>query len=407
MQISNIPPKFPLPFAASAGGPYITFPIPTPSQIGIGDGRASLHDGFPPLCFTAIAAGGKPPFGEDFQGILYWLSLAAQWQQATGGYPYDATWQAAVGGYPVGGLAGSLTIPGMMWRSTVDNNLTNPDAAGAGWVVNHRVALAADLNLYVAQNGSDASGNFGLSSGSPLALLQTAVGIVNGSYDLRNSNVNIHLIAGGTNTFGPPSAGQPVAIVRSPFVGGTGIVTIVADSAVTVAGGTGNGIEGIDGASFEVSGPMTLTGRSGIAAFGGANIYAGAGLVYGTTTVADIEIEAAQVQRLGNDTISGSTVDHVIIRAAGQMLIPAPITTTLSGTPSWSDAFINTFADGVAFVPGWTFTPGPTSATGRRFETATAGGIYTGSSPTPNVDNGYLAGNSAGVCNTVGFGWYD
>ena len=57
MQSSNIPSKIPLPFAYSASGSYINT-IPTASQIGIVNGKASLTDGFPPLTFSPISAGG-------------------------------------------------------------------------------------------------------------------------------------------------------------------------------------------------------------------------------------------------------------------------------------------------------------------------------------------------------------
>ena len=64
MLASQIPTKFSVPFANSAGGSYIRA-IPTASQIGIVDGAASLTDGFPPLNFLTLGAGGIPPFGQD------------------------------------------------------------------------------------------------------------------------------------------------------------------------------------------------------------------------------------------------------------------------------------------------------------------------------------------------------
>ena len=41
--------------------------------------RASYEQGFPALNMTPIAAGGVPPSGQDFNGILYDLSNAALW----------------------------------------------------------------------------------------------------------------------------------------------------------------------------------------------------------------------------------------------------------------------------------------------------------------------------------------
>jgi hypothetical protein len=131
MQSTNIPTKIPLPFANSAGAGYITA-IPVTSQIGIVDGRASLHDGFPPLNFTAISSGGIPPFGADVNGILFESTAILQWQQAGGFFPYDSAFSAYVGGYPKGAVIQAAAFAGF-WTSTSENNTTNPDTGGAGW----------------------------------------------------------------------------------------------------------------------------------------------------------------------------------------------------------------------------------------------------------------------------------
>src|SRR5665213_1923472 len=78
---SSVPPKFPIPWGVSAGTSYITYPVPTASQIGITNCRASLTDGFPPLTFTAAAGGGCPPFGQDLNGILKQDTLC-HWSQS-------------------------------------------------------------------------------------------------------------------------------------------------------------------------------------------------------------------------------------------------------------------------------------------------------------------------------------
>src|ERR1700733_10951473 len=96
---SSSPPKFPIPWAASAGIPYIRS-IPVPSQIGLQNGAASLTTGFPPLTFTPAGAGGPPPFGEDFNGILKQITQWSQWQAAGGPIFYDSAFATAIGGYP-------------------------------------------------------------------------------------------------------------------------------------------------------------------------------------------------------------------------------------------------------------------------------------------------------------------
>lgn len=133
MSASQIPSKFPIPWANNAGSAYIRS-IPQNSQIGIQNCAASLTDGFPPLTFVPSSAGGCPPFGQDFNGILNQISLWSQWQSAGGPIFYDSGFASSIGGYPKGATVASSVTFGLLWTSTVDNNTTNPDTGGAGWV---------------------------------------------------------------------------------------------------------------------------------------------------------------------------------------------------------------------------------------------------------------------------------
>lgn len=131
MQQSNAPTKLVLPFA-NAGGKNT---IPTASQIGITAGAASLVDGFPPLTRTPLAGGGVPPSGLDMNGVLYSVTALARWLNAGGAYPYDSTYanDSNVGGYPKGSRVLRSDGTGY-WLNTSDNNVSDPEAGGAGWV---------------------------------------------------------------------------------------------------------------------------------------------------------------------------------------------------------------------------------------------------------------------------------
>ena len=131
MQVSQVPPFFTLAFAKNAGTGY-THQVPQASQILVNPGAASLNDGFPPLTFVAVEAGGVPPLGQDFNGILNQTTAGLQWLQAGGLPTYNAAFSTAIGGYPKGCVLVRADNTGF-WVSTVDNNLTNPDTAGAGW----------------------------------------------------------------------------------------------------------------------------------------------------------------------------------------------------------------------------------------------------------------------------------
>lgn len=132
MLISSIPVKIPTPFAGGAVGPY-TRAVPIPSQIGIQAGAASFTDGFPPVCFLSVGAGGTPPWGADVNGVLNQMTQWLRWHMAGAPVAWDSAFSTAIGGYPAGAIVGSTATLGLFFISSVDNNLTNPDAGGANW----------------------------------------------------------------------------------------------------------------------------------------------------------------------------------------------------------------------------------------------------------------------------------
>lgn len=127
MQLTQQPTLVPLAFAAGAPGGDIT-PPPLLSQIGIANGRASLTDGFPPLCFTPVTSGGVPPFGADFNGIHNLTTQHSRWSSAGGGYLYSSAFAVLpqVGGYPRGAVLIS-SGGGRRWMNQLDGNMTDPD----------------------------------------------------------------------------------------------------------------------------------------------------------------------------------------------------------------------------------------------------------------------------------------
>lgn len=131
MNQSDLPDRFPIPFANGATGSTIRA-LPTNHQTATStDAPASLEDGFPIECFTPEGSGGVPPNGKDFNAILKWLSEQAQWTQAGGPAIYNAAFSAAIGGYPKGARLASSVTAGAEWLNLVDGNTTNPDGVGA------------------------------------------------------------------------------------------------------------------------------------------------------------------------------------------------------------------------------------------------------------------------------------
>ena len=143
MLASQIPAKVPLPFANNG----TKNAIPIASQIGVTPGAASLADGFPPLTFTPLAAGGVPPAGADFNGILNLITAVQQWQSAGGSFKYDAEFSTSIGGYPKGSILIG-TSNDVNWISLADNNATDPDSGtAANWGALDAFGIAAVTGL--------------------------------------------------------------------------------------------------------------------------------------------------------------------------------------------------------------------------------------------------------------------
>lgn len=143
MQASAIPSKIQLPFANSG----TKNAIPVASQISVKPGAASYTDGFPPLTFTDLAAGGVPPSGADFNGILNAITAVQQWQSAGGVFKYDSAFSTAIGGYPAGAVLESAD-GSTLWMNLADNNTTDPDGANpANWAPAAAYGIAAITGL--------------------------------------------------------------------------------------------------------------------------------------------------------------------------------------------------------------------------------------------------------------------
>jgi hypothetical protein len=200
MLASQVPVSFPIPFANGAGAGYIRS-IPTSSQIGVQNGAASLTDGFPPLTFLAVTAGGVPPFGQDMNGLLNQISAGVQWFQVGGNPTYNAAYAISIGGYPNGAVLQSGDGTGM-WRSTVDNNTTDPDASAASFTgsISGTTLTVTAVASGTVQVGQVLSGT-GITSGTIITALGTGTG-GNGTYIVQTSQTassTTITASGGTN----------------------------------------------------------------------------------------------------------------------------------------------------------------------------------------------------------------
>lgn len=142
------PDNLQLPFAYS--GTKNVIPVPT-----TGTGKASFTAGFPPITMQAISAGGIPPEGKDFNGILFDITSHTLWVNAGGQYRFDAALSTAIGGYPAGMVLQSND--GLSaYVSAVDDNTTDfnstPSSIGTLWLPYEGAAFS---NVAVATTGGN------------------------------------------------------------------------------------------------------------------------------------------------------------------------------------------------------------------------------------------------------------
>lgn len=295
--LSSSPPiAVPLPFANS--GTKNT--IPTASQIGITPGAASLTDGFPPLTFTPISAGGVPPFGADFNGILNMLSQTVRWVQAGGGFVYGSTFATNVSGYPKGALLLRSSLDGF-WLNQTDGNTSDPDASGAGWTdpFEGRLIGVQTFNasgtytptpgtksvvVEVVGGGGAGGGTAACAAGqSAAAAGGGAGGFAKSRITSGFSGVAVTVGAGGTPTSasagGNGGTSSFGALLSAP--GGTGGTADAATSSFPHVSGYGNGgAIGVGGNIFNATGGAGSSGfgvssSNVISGSGGASYYGG------------------------------------------------------------------------------------------------------------------------------------
>lgn len=124
------PPTLLEAIASSAGSSFITNPMPNSPT---GTNAASIQGGFPPITMTNEQAGGEPPLGQDMNGLMFLVSSHTLYVESGQLYPYSSALSTAIGGYALGTILGMADGTGI-WMSIVNNNTSNPDTGGAGWI---------------------------------------------------------------------------------------------------------------------------------------------------------------------------------------------------------------------------------------------------------------------------------
>lgn len=394
MQFSDIPNKFQIPFANAAGGGYIRN-VPQGSQIGISDGAASLTDGFPPLNFLPIGAGGVPPFGQDMNGIMNQVTLWSRWQNAGAMVRYDVTFATAVGGYPQGAIVSATNGVGF-WYCLIDNNLNNPDTAtnplAAGWLGFFAPIqyLRANAQYFVnPATGSDAYDGTASTVGGghgPWATLQHANDFIS-QFNLNGFNITV--------TCADSLAYLPVFLSA---IAGAGNVLWVGNNATPancritgtskscIVGGYSGQAHSFSGFSVTSSGSYTGDPMLGVHIFGSGTQLTLNNMSYGACLGGHYSADAGALLLLtGTETVTGGCAGsvggngaHASCVNGATLQTPSTITCTVTTAVTFAAGWF--VCSGVAFgqilFTGGTVT-GAGNVTGQRYQVNTNAVIST------------------------------
>ncbi|ASD87935.1 tail fiber protein [Salmonella enterica subsp. diarizonae] len=147
MKLNDKPRQLAVPFASA--GDKNNIPDKATQQTKE-SGNAAYDSGFPPVTMTPISAGGIPPHGKDFNGLMHDITAAIRYVQAGGLYTYNANFAGAIGGYAKDAILAGVSTTAV-WLNTIDDNLTDPEGAdSAGWVN----LLADPLKLFLWQKNN-------------------------------------------------------------------------------------------------------------------------------------------------------------------------------------------------------------------------------------------------------------
>ena len=243
-----------------------------------------------------------------------------------------------------------------------------------------RILLTGNTTFNVATTGSDLTGDG--SSGNPWQTIQHAVNVLADTYDLAGFMATIS-VAAGTYTGN--------TTINGPFTGdGTVLIQGVGNPLLT---NTGNTINIFAAASVQLAGlNITSSAGNGLHVSGCGLATLGAGMNFGACALAQILCEfGGQLNTIGNSyTISGGGTNHINLSNGGILDCNSgsSATVTISGSPTFSGAFINAQSCANALIVNYTWSE---SITGAAYS-ATLNGVIQGITGLPGSSGSFGSG---------------
>jgi len=298
----------------------------------------------------------------------------------SGGYAF---FHAAGGAYRIVATLGSFT---RTWRYVAVGT-----AAESDFILGLPEPLTADRTYYVRTDGSDANTGLANTSGGAFLTIQRAMDIIAASLDLGPYNVTVQ-IGNGTYAGG---------LVLKTYRATSGVVRFTGNTgspSSCVISSMGEGIETAAGifAHFNLSGLKLTAASRGIIVDGrGASVNMSS-IDFGTTHTHALARYGARLTLTGTNYVSGNATVGFWASRQGLLYASGSTLHYLSGVAysarnfnaseaGWLDCFSMTFAGSAA------------SVTGKRYEIAGLGGVFTNGGGA-----NYIPGNSAGSVATGG-----
>ncbi|UYL86100.1 tail spike protein, capsular polysaccharide depolymerase [Acinetobacter phage vB_AbaM_BP10] len=167
-----------------------------PESVGANPQNATMQTGFPPITQQKISEGGIPPERDDFNGMFNLVTQHLVHLNNGMSYEFDQEHANKIGGYPLN--ARLMLDNGDIVKSTVANNVNNPNSDMTGWVEvdNKIVQSIADLRLLNPQKKGEivylVSANAGQNEGGGNFVATQKAGLVDdGGIVIESPNPNI------------------------------------------------------------------------------------------------------------------------------------------------------------------------------------------------------------------------
>ena len=264
-----------------------------------------------------------------------------------------------------------------------------------GLLKNNRYRLSQNTSYYVSTTGNDTTGNGSFSS--PWATIQKAINYIQKNIDLCGYFVTINVAAGTYAGF----------CVSGPFVGENSY-PIYEDVMVSIVGDTSNPSNVVITSSttstvviardarvamrgFKITCTSTTNGDGhNIIVKQGGRLYLNGNMNFGNVlNYHIITVDSASFVFITSSyTLSGGGEGHILSILGSQLIYGSNVTITITGTPTFTWAFVAAQRLGFVNIPAGTIFSG--SCTGRKFQADLNAVIFTNGVTLP----GSTAGSS-------------